>query len=133
MKGILLVSHGGLAKGMKESIEMIAGYQEKLRWVGIDPNEDAEQFSKKLVKEEEALGTVDKVLIFCDLLGGTPCNIAMKNYYQNKKYSIISGMNSAMILSTILNDDVDEKSIINDGINGIVDLSNVSLDDCEED
>ena len=133
MKGILLVSHGGLAKGMKESIEMIAGYQEKLRWVGIDPNEDAERFSKKLIKEEEALGTVDKVLIFCDLLGGTPCNIAMKNYYQNKKYSIISGMNSAMILSTILNDDVDEKSIINDGINGIVDLSNVSLDDCEED
>ena len=47
MKGILLVSHGGLAKGMKESIEMITGYQENLRYVGIEPNEGGEQFEKK--------------------------------------------------------------------------------------
>ena len=132
MKGILLVSHGGLAKGMKDSIEMINGYQENLRYVGIEPNEGGEQFEKKMIKEEEALGEVDKILIFCDLLGGTPCNIAMKNYYQDEKYIVISGMNSPMVLSAILNEEISKNNIISDAITGIIDLKEMSLDDCEE-
>ena len=132
MKGILLVSHGGLAKGMKESIEMITGYQENLRYVGIEPNEGGEQFEKKMIKEEEALGEVDKILIFCDLLVGTPCNIAMKNYYQDEKYIVISGMNSPMVLSAILNEEISKNNIISDAITGIIDLKEMSLDDCEE-
>lgn len=132
MKGILLVSHGGLAKGMKESIEMITGHQENLRYVGIEPHEDGEQFEKKMIKEEEALGEVDKILIFCDLFGGTPCNIAMKNYYQDEKYIVISGMNSPMILSAILNEEINKNNIISDAIKGIIDLKDMSLEDCEE-
>lgn len=132
MRGVLLVSHGELSKGMKSSIEMIAGKQDKVRYLGIAPNEDINIFEEMFEGEVKCLGDVDNIIVFCDLIGGTPCNTAMKKYYDNEKYTIVSGMNLPMILTAVINKEADINEIISDGINGILDLKTLSLIECEE-
>lgn len=58
----LLVSHGNLTKGMKESVEIIIGYKKNLRYVEVGEDEYVEEFSKKISLEEGSLGEVNKNL-----------------------------------------------------------------------
>jgi len=99
MKKIILVSHGYFALELKKSIEMIMGSQDNVFTVGLLEGESPEDFKMKL---EGIIEKKDDLVIFADLLGGTPCNIASR-ILMERKYSFIlySGMNMPMIVSYI--------------------------------
>ncbi|MFL2061819.1 PTS sugar transporter subunit IIA [Marinilactibacillus psychrotolerans] len=93
----LLVSHGDMAKGLINSYEMIAGKNNHLDSICLT-NEGIDIFSKRLI---EKLGTYknEKVLILCDVKGGSPFNEAYK--YQMMypdDISIVCGMNLPMLI-----------------------------------
>ena len=82
MQNIILISHGSMAEGVKASLEMIVGKQDHVHVVALTPDGDNRQFEEELLKKMKALN--GSSLIIADLLGGTPCNVALSNYLESE-------------------------------------------------
>ena len=102
MRNILLVSHGSMADGVKASLEMIVGVQEHVHTLSLRPDGDNLQFEHELTEKMKALN--GSTLIIADLLGGTPCNTALKNYLEDEEeVTIIAGMSLPLVMEATLN------------------------------
>ena len=92
MVGFLIATHGGFARGILDSIELIAGKQERIDTISI--------LHDKIVELDDG----DGVVVFCDLLLASPYNQATMSYraLQGKhEYRIMSGANLPMILEAL--------------------------------
>lgn len=101
MKNIVLVSHGQMAAGVKATLEMIVGKQEHVHVVSLKPDGDDRQFEADLQEEMKTLN--GPTLIIADLLGGTPCNVALRNYLEDDQVAIIAGMSLPLVIEATLN------------------------------
>jgi PTS system mannose-specific IIA component len=103
MLGILVVSHGSLAKEFVDVAFRILGEEDPLvvplciEWT-IDSAAAKEQIRKGLRRLQESAGAV---LVLTDLFGGTPTNLAM-TFYEAGKVEILTGMNLPMLIKAIL-------------------------------
>ncbi|WP_282929210.1 PTS sugar transporter subunit IIA [Anaerococcus sp. Marseille-Q7828] len=97
---ILLVSHGNLSKSLIDSAEMLVGETDGLDYLIFDKNmgidELKDSFIKYLYENEEEL------LIFTDIKGGTPFNVASILTNDMDKVHIFYGMNLPMIVEAAL-------------------------------
>ncbi|MBO0455221.1 PTS mannose transporter subunit IIA [Enterococcus hulanensis] len=125
MKGILIVSHGNLAEGMRDTLELFAGKLEHLDTLTLSAGQDISDFRDKLSDKIELVDTGDGVVIFCDLAFGTPANVIAKMLTDVKhkdRLQIITGMNLPLILeySQFRSDNVDFNDMISVGKDGIM-------------
>jgi len=122
MTKLVLISHGRFSEELKRSVEMIMGPQKDITTVGLLPDEGPDDFKEKL---EQALGSENNAVVFADLLGGTPCNVAagllMAHTHEFKLYA---GMNMPMIVG-FLNAEMTngELNPTSDGQQGVVDVN----------
>lgn len=121
MKAIVFVGHGELPLAIKNSVEMISGKNERLFSVSLEPEDGKEQYAHKLAELDESLEKFDSVLVFADLMGGSPSNAAVEKYLKNDKVSVISGMNLPMVLTAVMSD-LPNDFIISEGKEGIKDV-----------
>ena len=120
MENIVLISHGSMAEGVKVSLEMIVGRQEQVHTVSLRPDSDNLQFEKELNEQMKALnGTT---LIIADLLGGTPCNVATKNYLNVDGVEIIAGMTLSVVIEAVVNQQASIKELVCLAQENIVDV-----------
>ena len=124
-RAILLISHGKLAKEMKESIKMITGTIDDIYYTCLESGDQSEEFIDKLRNEIDKLSKYEEVIVFADLYGGSPCNNAMKYLVNDDKYRIISGMNLSMVISASLNEEEHVDSLLNIGRNAIIDVKDI--------
>ncbi len=103
MIGILVVSHGGLAREFVDAAFRILGEEDPavvplcVEWT-LDSAGAKENIRKALKDLQKGNGGV---LILTDLFGGTPTNLAM-TFYQAGKVEILTGMNLPMLIKGIL-------------------------------
>ncbi|EFR44179.1 PTS sugar transporter subunit IIA [Streptococcus pseudoporcinus] len=118
MKNLILVSHGHFCHELKKSTEMIMGPQNTIFSVGLETIEGAEEFREKLVTIINKLE--GDFLIFADLLGGTPCNVATQLLMAGHHFELYAGMNMPMIIaflnSQMLDQDIDLRSFAQENI-----------------
>ena len=121
MVGIVVISHGDMAKGMLNSASMFFGEQEQLTSVGLYPADSPEDFDAKLT---DAIAEVDKgegVIILADLCGGTPCNRSA--YTCSSTVKVVAGMNLPLLMEILgarMFGEVDVDTIIQTAKDGIV-------------
>ena len=120
MENIVLISHGGMAEGVKVSLEMIVGKQENVHTVSLRPDGDNLQFEKELNDKMKALN--GSTLIIADLLGGTPCNVAVKNYLNVEGVEIIAGMTLSIVIEAAVNQKATIKELVCLSRENIVDV-----------
>ncbi|HHB0740852.1 TPA: PTS mannose/fructose/sorbose transporter subunit IIAB [Enterococcus faecalis] len=109
-----------MAEGVKVSLEMIVGRQEHVHTVSLRPDSDNLQFEKELNEKMKALnGTT---LIIADLLGGTPCNVATKNYLNVDGVEIIAGMTLSVVIEAVINQQASIKELVCLAQENIVDV-----------
>ncbi len=98
MVGVLVVSHGHLARELVAAAEMIIGDEiAHIRAVSIGWHDDVNDARKEI---EKHIGEVDSgagILILTDMFGGTPSNIAF-SFHEPGKVDILTGVNLPMIL-----------------------------------
>lgn len=77
MKRMILVSHGTFAAGLKNAVEVVMGQQEELYAVGLALDMNIEEFKAEFRKMIDTFDKDDEILLFCDILGGSPFTNAL--------------------------------------------------------
>ncbi|WP_261806298.1 PTS sugar transporter subunit IIA [Lapidilactobacillus luobeiensis] len=100
MKQILVATHGGMASGIKSSIEILTGLQDKLDVIDayIDEN-DLKQGITKFIKQLE--GTTGVILT--DIIGGSVSQEVLLQVHDQKNIFVITGVNLPIVLSLVMN------------------------------
>ncbi|NPV69225.1 MAG: PTS sugar transporter subunit IIA [Firmicutes bacterium] len=103
MTGIVVLGHGRFAGGLVDAAQMIAGRQKGIAAVELSPQDTPESFKDKV---EAAIAGVasgeDGILLLCDLLGGTPMNVAAF-LAERHGYQCVAGANLPLILEVLMN------------------------------
>ena len=98
MTKVVVLGHGGYGSAMRRSIEMLAGVQEDYYYVDFNEDEDTEILQGKLNAVLEQIGEHD-VLFCCDLVGGTPFNVAAAICAEKSNFCCVGGLNTMAYLS----------------------------------
>lgn len=100
MVGIILASHGGFAKGIQESGQMIFGPQEDVAAVVLTPEMGPDDFREKLLAAIDTLSQKEQILFLADLWGGTPFNQISKliEEHGGEDWVCVTGMNLPMVI-----------------------------------
>lgn len=120
MRTILLISHGEMAHGVKSSLEMIIGKQETIHALSLNEGEDNLIFEEKLLAKMKTF--TGDVLIIADLLGGTPCNTAVKHFVDDPKVTIIAGLSLPLVIEGATNSGLSNQELVKSGRQGILDV-----------
>lgn len=98
---IILASHGGLSKGIKDSLEMIVGTANfPVDYYGLYPGENPQDIFDS-IKAEIDNNTELEYIILTDLFGGSVCNALLPlSIYKN--VVIIAGMNLPVVMEIVL-------------------------------
>lgn len=139
MKGIVLISHGPLARGMYETTKWFMGEEiPQYGYLCLDSNEQPEEFDERLAKAIEENDSGEGVIVIADLFGGTPCNRAAMMIADGKT-EVFAGMNLSLVLQLLgnrLSDNYDLEDLETSGKDGIVwvnrVMSSVRTDDNDE-
>ena len=97
MIGLVLVTHGNLAREFIAAMEHVVGPQEAVTAICIGPDDDMEQRRQEII---DGIGRVDRgagVVILTDMFGGTPSNLAISVLAQGK-IEVIAGVNLPMLI-----------------------------------
>jgi len=100
--GIVVVSHGPLAEGLKGAAEMIVGPQERFLAIGMDPAADLDSLRAEIEAAVSAAGAGDEagVLVLVDLMGGSPANASA--YLAVSGTPVLCGTNLPMLLEVLV-------------------------------
>jgi PTS system mannose-specific IIA component len=108
-KSILIITHGNFGIELLNSVEMIMGEQEDANALGLRLGESVEDLRNEVEKIIVENNNSNKdTIIFVDILGGSPSNIAL---YMLKKYShieVITGVNMPMLIEIFQSRDFEE-------------------------
>lgn len=97
MIGVLIVTHGGLAREFRSALEHVVGPQEQIETISIGPDDDLEMRRSDMLS---ALARVDSgkgVVVLTDMFGGTPSNLAISAMDQSN-VEVIAGVNLPMLV-----------------------------------
>jgi len=97
MIGLVIVTHGGLAREFRAALEHVVGPQTQIETISIGPEDDMELRREEIL---QAVGRVDKgkgVAVLTDMFGGTPSNLAI-SVMEDAKIEVICGINLPMLI-----------------------------------
>lgn len=105
MVGVVLTGHGKFALGLGDAIQMVTGDHEHFACVPFEADkaasyeDDLRAAIKNLYQETEA------VLVFVDLLGGTPFNKSMLISAEYENLEVVTGTNLPMLIECLMTSD----------------------------
>src|ERR1700743_2519202 len=97
MIGIVLVTHGNLAREFLAAMEHVVGKQPQARAISIGPDDDMEQRRAEILKAAEDVDTGDGTILLTDMFGGTPSNLAI-SIMDRAKVEVLAGVNLPMLI-----------------------------------
>ena len=100
---------------MTSSVNLIAGEQEAYQYVDFLPTYSTEDLAAELNKALDALKDCEGVIIFTDLMGGTPFNTAAQLGRDRENVRILAGTNLPMLVEVVMS------RTFMDALDGLVD------------
>lgn len=128
MQGIVITSHGEMAKGILDTSKLFFGDQKQIVATCLKADDNPDSFVEKLKAAIKEVDTGDGVIVFCDMLFGSPCNCMARIIGENledDKVQVITGVNLAMILQVLSlreSSKVEANALIEEGHKGIAEL-----------
>lgn len=123
---IILASHGNLAKGMKDTLNMIIGDVSMVEAFSSyrDENVNVRDAVEEIIKEKYSK---EDIFILTDILGGSVNTEMMSLIKEYPKIHVLSGMNLPVVISLATQaEEISEElleQIIKDSQQGIVDCN----------
>ena len=98
MTKVVILGHGGYGSAMRRNIEMLSGVQENYFYADFNEDEDAQILRGKIQNVLEQVGDSD-VLFCCDIVSGTPFNVAASICAEKSNYCCVGGLNTLAYMS----------------------------------
>jgi len=112
---VFVVSHGAMADGLVNAMEMIAGKQDQVIPLGLRESEAPEDLINHLQEKLEENDDGDGALIMVDLFGASPFNSSSRLYMESHhKIEVVTGVNLPMLLEIVFNREGSELSALAD-------------------
>ncbi|WMJ75854.1 MULTISPECIES: PTS sugar transporter subunit IIA [unclassified Sedimentibacter] len=103
MINILIVTHGNLGKELLKSSELIIGPVENAESISFQQGDNFEELLGKVEEAVERL-SVDDLIVFTDMYGGSPFNAVSRTMKANNFYHI-TGVNFPLFIDIAVNRD----------------------------
>jgi PTS system mannose-specific IIA component len=97
MIGIVLVTHGNLARELIAALEHVVGPQQCVSTVCIGADDDMEKRRSEILEGARARDTGDGVIVLTDMFGGTPSNLAISVMAETGA-EVLAGINLPMLI-----------------------------------
>lgn len=97
MIGGVIITHGELSKALLASAESIAGEALSIKTITVSGNEGADEIREALSRAVKEVDDGEGVLIFTDMFGGTPSNIAL-SFLKEGELEVVTGVNLPLII-----------------------------------
>lgn len=104
MIGILVLTHGELAKGYLSALKLISGNERQIEGIGLFHETGIGEYKKEVAEKIKEMDQGEGVLVFCDIFGASPYNVAAQNYKNLKdtvRYRVVSGVSLPMIIEAV--------------------------------
>jgi PTS system mannose-specific IIA component len=102
MTGVLIITHGQLARELLGAAEFIVGAVGAAECLSIDITKDSKELGKMIREKIDSLDQGQGVLILTDMFGGTPSNLAL-SFLQEDTVEIVTGVNLPMVIAIAQN------------------------------
>lgn len=136
MKGIIITGHGNFATGLASTLKLVMGEQEKTFFIDFTEDLSSNELNRKIENAILELNTDEGILIFTDILGGTPFNESSMLATKYSNIIVFGGTNMAMLFEAFdIREENEISSIIEEGKNGMGIFTNnlVDIEDSDED
>ena len=97
MIGLVLVTHGSLAKEFQLALEHVVGPQEQVDAISIGPDDDMEQRRQDILDAVGRVNTGSGTIILTDKFGGTPSNLSI-SIMEPGLIEVVAGVNLPMLI-----------------------------------
>jgi PTS system mannose-specific IIA component len=97
MIGLVLVTHGSLARAFVAALEHVVGPQKNVATVCIEADDDMEARRREILDAVRAVNTGAGVVLMTDMFGGTPSNLAI-SVMNEANVEVVAGVNLPMLI-----------------------------------
>lgn len=102
MIGVIIVTHGHLGAEILRCAESIVGKQNFVATLGLELTEGPDSFKNRVREAILQLNTPAGVLVLADMMGGTPCNVALHQSRDSAlNFELLTGVNLPMLVSVL--------------------------------
>ncbi|MBA4118654.1 MAG: PTS fructose transporter subunit IIA [Candidatus Puniceispirillum sp.] len=98
MIGLVIVTHGQLAQEFLQVLEHVVGPQSATACLCVNPEDDMEERRLTLETLIKDVNRGSGVLLFTDMFGGTPSNLAISLLGRHEALEVIAGVNVPMLV-----------------------------------
>jgi len=118
MIGILIVCHGSLASSLAAAVTHVLGSRPaQFDTLSVGAKDDPSQLLPKAREVVQGLDTGEGVIVFSDIYGATPCNLASKLVVAGR-VELVAGVNLPMLVRALTYRDRDLDTMIKKAISG---------------
>ncbi|MCB1474016.1 MAG: PTS sugar transporter subunit IIA [Rhodobiaceae bacterium] len=100
MIGLVVVSHGQLAREFRAAVEHVVGPQDRFETISIGPDDDVEQRRSEILDAISRVDDGDGVVVLTDMFGGTPSNLAI-SVMESAPVEVLAGVNLPMLIKLV--------------------------------
>jgi PTS system mannose-specific IIA component len=97
MIGVVIVTHGDLAKEFRAALEHVVGPQTQIATICIKPDDNMEERRAAILKAVGDVDSGDGCVLLTDMFGGTPSNLAI-SVMEESRVEVIAGINLPMLV-----------------------------------
>jgi PTS system mannose-specific IIA component len=97
MIGLVLVTHGNLAREFVAAMEHVVGPQAQVRAISIGPEDDMERRRADILAAANEVDSGEGAILLTDMFGGTPANLAI-SIIDRAKVEVVAGVNLPMLI-----------------------------------
>ena len=115
MNQIVLASHGGLADGARDTLDMIIGDVSNVHTISL-ARDDKDQIEDRALALIDSFDPSDAVYVLTDMLGSSVNNQMVSLKTKRPEVTVISGMNLPLILEIALSDEPLSEAALAEGI-----------------
>lgn len=116
MGQVIVMGHGGYAKGVQENLKMIVGAPDHMHFIDLTPEEDLADFQTKF--DAVLTGIPKEELLFaCDLAGASPFRVAALYSAEHAGRAVtVTGLNAMAFMELSMNAELPVNQLANRAI-----------------
>jgi PTS system mannose-specific IIA component len=97
MIGVVIVTHGKLAREFRAALEHVVGPQEQIETISIGPDDDLDVRRTDMLSAVNKVDSGEGVVVLTDMFGGSPSNLAI-SAMERVNVEVIAGINLPMLV-----------------------------------